>query len=278
MENSHTLVRRISRASRKTSTSGTASPRTSSPSSRRSRGCTLYSRPTVLAWRDKPVTPAQIGEQLKAAYVLHRSVRRSGTGWLRPARGRADASRSGGASTTARWRTSSRCRTRSPARSPRRSASELTPQEQEALAAKPTETSRPTTSTCAARATRAACTRRISSSRCRCLRRGFPAIRISRSGTPRSPTSAPTLPPLRSRPVLDRPRPSAAFERRPAALRPDLPEVMVAQAWILYSRGEYADAARIVRLEGDPPQTRLRGRLLPPASLPSTPPVSTRRS
>jgi Flp pilus assembly protein TadD len=31
------------------------------------------------------------------------------------------------------------------------------------------------------------------------------------------------------------------------ALRPDVPEVMVAQAWILYSRGEYVDAARILR-------------------------------
>jgi Flp pilus assembly protein TadD len=31
------------------------------------------------------------------------------------------------------------------------------------------------------------------------------------------------------------------------ALRPDLPEVMVAQAWILYSRGENLDAAQIVR-------------------------------
>jgi non-specific serine/threonine protein kinase len=32
----------------------------------------------VLAFRDKPVTPAQIGQQLNAAYVLGGSLRRSG--------------------------------------------------------------------------------------------------------------------------------------------------------------------------------------------------------
>jgi hypothetical protein len=33
------------------------------------RGLNTFSRPTVLAFRDKPVTPAQIGQQLGAAYV-----------------------------------------------------------------------------------------------------------------------------------------------------------------------------------------------------------------
>ena len=42
------------------------------------QGMHVYSRPTVLAYRDKPVTPAQIGQQLKAAYVLAGSLRRSG--------------------------------------------------------------------------------------------------------------------------------------------------------------------------------------------------------
>src|ERR1700751_722245 len=43
------------------------------------RGLNTFSRPTVLAFRDKPVTPAQIGQQLGAAYVLTGTVRRSGT-------------------------------------------------------------------------------------------------------------------------------------------------------------------------------------------------------
>ena len=43
------------------------------------RGLNTFSRPTVLAFRDKPVTPAQIGQQLGAAYVLTGTLRRAGT-------------------------------------------------------------------------------------------------------------------------------------------------------------------------------------------------------
>ena len=43
------------------------------------KGLNIFSRPTVLAYRDKPVTPAQIGQQLNAAYVLAGSLRRSGS-------------------------------------------------------------------------------------------------------------------------------------------------------------------------------------------------------
>ncbi len=42
------------------------------------KGIKIFSRPTVLAYRDKTVTPAQIGQQLSAAYVLAGSLRRSG--------------------------------------------------------------------------------------------------------------------------------------------------------------------------------------------------------
>jgi len=42
------------------------------------KGLNIFSRPTVLAYRDKQVTPAQIGQQLKAAYVLAGSLRRAG--------------------------------------------------------------------------------------------------------------------------------------------------------------------------------------------------------
>jgi serine/threonine protein kinase/Flp pilus assembly protein TadD len=42
------------------------------------RGLNTFSRPTVLAFRDKQVTPSQIGQQLKTAYVLTGSLRRSG--------------------------------------------------------------------------------------------------------------------------------------------------------------------------------------------------------
>jgi non-specific serine/threonine protein kinase len=42
------------------------------------KGLKIFSRPTVLAYRDKPVTPAQIGNQLNAAFVLTGSLRRAG--------------------------------------------------------------------------------------------------------------------------------------------------------------------------------------------------------
>ncbi|HXA79128.1 MAG TPA: protein kinase [Candidatus Acidoferrales bacterium] len=42
------------------------------------RGLNTFSRPTVLAFKDKPVTPAQIGQQLGAAYVLTGTLRRAG--------------------------------------------------------------------------------------------------------------------------------------------------------------------------------------------------------
>jgi serine/threonine protein kinase/tetratricopeptide (TPR) repeat protein len=43
------------------------------------RGLNTFSRPTVLAYRDKQVTPTQIGAQLKAAYVLTGTLRRAGS-------------------------------------------------------------------------------------------------------------------------------------------------------------------------------------------------------
>jgi serine/threonine protein kinase/Tfp pilus assembly protein PilF len=43
------------------------------------KGLNIFSRPTVLAYRDKPVTPVQIGQQLGAACVLTGSLRRAGT-------------------------------------------------------------------------------------------------------------------------------------------------------------------------------------------------------
>jgi non-specific serine/threonine protein kinase len=42
------------------------------------RGLNIFSRPTVLAFRDKTVTPLQVGQQLGAAYVLTGTLRRAG--------------------------------------------------------------------------------------------------------------------------------------------------------------------------------------------------------
>jgi serine/threonine protein kinase/Flp pilus assembly protein TadD len=43
------------------------------------RGLNTFSRPTVLAFRDKPVTPSQVGHILNAAFVLTGTLRRSST-------------------------------------------------------------------------------------------------------------------------------------------------------------------------------------------------------
>ena len=43
------------------------------------RGLNIFSRPTVLPYRDKSVTPGQIGRELGAAYALTGSLRRAGT-------------------------------------------------------------------------------------------------------------------------------------------------------------------------------------------------------
>ena len=78
----------------------------------------------------------------------------------RAARGRRrPTSRCGPSATTARWRTSSRCRTRSRARSPRRCGSRSRRRSRRRSPPSRPRTSRPTTCTCAARATRAGCTR-----------------------------------------------------------------------------------------------------------------------
>jgi serine/threonine protein kinase len=42
------------------------------------QGLNTFSRPTVLAFRDKPMTPAQVGQTLGAVYVLTGTVRRAG--------------------------------------------------------------------------------------------------------------------------------------------------------------------------------------------------------
>lgn len=43
------------------------------------KGLKIFSRATVLGYRDKSVTPAEIGQQLNAAFVLTGSLRRAGT-------------------------------------------------------------------------------------------------------------------------------------------------------------------------------------------------------
>ncbi len=113
----------------------------------------------------RPPVPGQVGHRgagRAAAQGGLRAGRQHPAGRQPPAdhraaRGRAERlARSGRSATTARWRTSSRSRTRSPGRSPRRCACSSRRRSRRPSPPSPPTTSRPTTCTCAARATPAA--------------------------------------------------------------------------------------------------------------------------
>lgn len=212
------------------------------------QGMHVYSRPTVLAYRDKPVTPAQIGQQLRASFVLTGSVRRSGN----------------------RLRISAQLvdtQTDFPLWSERfdremqdvfevqdeiaRKIAEalrikLTPQDQEALAARPTENLQAYDHYLRGRSYARRQTRQDMEF----------ALQMFNDAVAQDPNFAIAHAAManvcaqcywlfdREPSWIDRAR---AASEKAVALRPDVPEVMVAQAWILYSRSEYLDAAAILR-------------------------------
>jgi len=212
------------------------------------QGMHVYSRPTVLAYRDKPVTPAQIGQQLRASVVLTGSIRRSGNR-LRITAQLVDT------------------QTDFPLWSERfdremqdvfevqdeiaRKIAEalrikLTPQEKEALAAKPTESLQAYDHYLRGRSYARRLTRQDLEF----------SLQMFNDAVAQDPDFALAHAAIanvcayffchydREPSWIDRAR---AASEKAVALRPDVPEVMVAQAWILYSRGEYQDAARILR-------------------------------
>jgi non-specific serine/threonine protein kinase len=212
------------------------------------QGMHVYSRPTVLAYRDKPVTPAQIGQQLRASVVLTGSIRRSGNR-LRITAQLVDT------------------QTDFPLWSERfdremqdvfevqdeiaRKIAEalrikLTPQEKEALAAKPTESLQAYDHYLRGRSYARRLTRQD-------LEFSLQMFNDAVAQDPEFALAHAAIANVcayffchydREPSWIDRAR---AASEKAVALRPDVPEVMVAQAWILYSRGEYQDAARILR-------------------------------
>jgi len=212
------------------------------------QGMHVYSRPTVLAYRDKPVTPAQIGQQLRASFVLTGSVRRSGNR-LRITVQLIDT------------------RTDFPLWSERydremqdvfevqdeiaRMIAEalrikLTTQEQAALASKPTENLQAYDHYLRGRSYARRLTRQD-------LEFALQMFNDAVSQDPEFALAHAAIANVcayfychydREQSWIDRAR---AASEKAVAMRPDVPEVMVAQAWILYSRSEYLDAARILR-------------------------------
>jgi serine/threonine protein kinase/Tfp pilus assembly protein PilF len=211
-------------------------------------GLKTFSRSTVLGYRDKPITTAQIGQQIGAAYVLEGSLRRAGD----------------------RLRINTQLvdtRTDHPIWSERydremkdvfevqdeiaRKIAEalrvkLSPQEQEALAAKPTENLQAYDVYLRAKSYARRLTRQDSEF----------ALQMYENAVAQDPNFALAYAAIanvcamyhynyeRGASWIDRAR--AAAEKA-AALQPELPEAKVAQAWILYARGEYEDSERVVR-------------------------------
>ena len=211
-------------------------------------GLRTFSRSTVLAFRDKPVSTRQIGQQIGAAYVLEGSLRRAGD----------------------RLRINAQLvdtQTDHPVWSERydremkdvfevqdeiaRKIAEalrvkLSPQEQQALAAKPTANLQAYDVYLRAKSYARRLTRQDSEF----------ALQMYESAVAQDPNFALAYAAIanvcamyhynyeRGASWIDRAR--AAAEKA-NALQPDLPEARVAQAWILYARGEYEDAQRVVR-------------------------------
>ena len=213
------------------------------------KGLKIFSRPTVLAYRDKPVTPAQIGQQLGAAYVLAGSLRRAGN------RLRINAQLVDTQTDFPLW--SERYDremqdvfevqdeiARKIAEALRIT---LTPQEQEALAAKPTENLQAYDLYLRGKSYARRLTRQDLEFALQMFENAVSLGPELRAGPRRDRQRLRAVPlQLRARATwMDaRPRPPASARARCSRT---LPEVQVAEAWILYAEGKYDEAVRCVR-------------------------------
>lgn len=213
------------------------------------QGLETFSRSTVIAYRDKAATTAQIGQQIGAAYVLEGSIRRAGE----------------------RLRINAQLvdtRTDHPVWSERydremkdvfevqdeiaRKIAEalrikLTPQEKEALAARPTENLQAYDHYLRGRSYARRLTRQdleFALDMFHDATRQDPDFALAHAAIANACAQCYWLY-ERDQTWIERAR---AASEKAVSLRPDLPEAMVAQAWILYSRGENPDAIQIVRV------------------------------
>ncbi len=212
------------------------------------KGLKIFPRPTVLGYRDKSVTPQQVGRELSAAYVLGGSLRRAGS----------------------RLRINAQlmdCRTDFPLWSERydremkdvfevqdeiaRKIAEalritLTPQEQAAIAAKPTQNHQAYDLYLNGK----------SYARRRTRQDLEYALRMFENAVALDPEFALAYAAIayvcaqsyyhyqRDAVWTDR---ATAASQRAVAIQPQLPEVQVAQAWIAYAESRYEDAITCCR-------------------------------
>ena len=212
------------------------------------KGLKVLSRQAVLPFRDKPVATAQVGQQLRAACVLAGSIRRGGN------RLRISAQLVDVESDALLW---SERYDREMAdvfevqdeiarKIAGGAARQLSPQEQEAIAAKPTENAQAYDLYLRGR-----------SYARRQVRQDLEfALQLFENAVTQDPGFALAYAAManvcavyhynfeREASWLARARDAA---EKAIALQPDLPEAKVAQAWILYASGDYDEALRIVR-------------------------------
>jgi serine/threonine protein kinase/tetratricopeptide (TPR) repeat protein len=212
------------------------------------KGLNIFSRATVLGYRDKPVTPAQISQQLRATHVLSGSLRRAGN------RLRINAQLIDTHTDFPLW--SERYDrdmqdvfavqdeiARKLAEALRVT---LTPQEQAALAAKPTENLQAYDLYLRGKGY----ARRWTKQDLEFARQMFENAASLDGNFALAYAAAANVCAMgyyiygRDPVWMERAR--AAAERA-TALGPELPEVAVAQAWVLYAGGHYDDAINVVR-------------------------------
>ena len=212
------------------------------------KGLKVLSRQAVLPFRDKPVATAQVGQQLNATSVLAGSIRRGGS------RLRITAQLVDATSDSLLW---SERYDREMAdvfavqdEIARKIAEALrvtlTPQEQEALAAKPTENLQAYDLYLRGRSYARRHTRQDLEF----------ALQMFENAVTQDPGFALAYAAIanvcaqyhynyeRKKVWLERSREAS---RKAVSLKPHLPEVKVAQAWILYTQGEYSEAVHVAQ-------------------------------
>ena len=211
-------------------------------------GLRINPRSTVLAYRDKPVTSAQVGQQLGAAYALEGSLRRAGDR-LRITTQLVD-TQSGYPVWSERYDREMKDVFEVQDEIARKIAEalriKLSPQEQEAIAAKPTDNLQAYDLYLRGRSYARRLTRQDLEF----------ALQMYENAVTQDQSFALAYAAIANvcayyhahyaREDVWIHRARAAAERA-MALQPDVPEVMVAQAWILYAKAQYDEMTAIVR-------------------------------
>jgi serine/threonine protein kinase/tetratricopeptide (TPR) repeat protein len=213
------------------------------------KGVSIFSRPTVLAFRDKQVTAAEIGGQLNAAFVLTGSLRRAGN------RLRINAQLVDTQTDFPLWSERYDREMKDVFEVQDEIAREiaealritLTPQEKAAIAAKPTDDLQAYDLYLRGKSYARRLTRQDLEF----------ALQMFENAVAQDPNFALGYAAianvcaqnyyhyLRETSWIGR---AMAASQRAVALQPDQPEVLIAQAWILYASNQYDDAVRCVKL------------------------------